>query len=71
MVFQKNETLTETTSTSFEEDLKASFLRINNGMRCNYLNPSDSLLRAISTSRDPISHSNEAADYGRKQYMAL
>ena len=64
-------TLAERVSKLTEDDLKAAVTRKKLRFKPNNLNTGDVFLNAVSTSCIPVGHSNEAADFGRKKYMAL
>ena len=68
---QGNITLAEKISQLTANDIKAAVTRKKHRIKPNYSNPGDQFLSTISTACIPVGHSNEAADYGRKQYMAL
>ena len=70
-VFQGHQTLAEGVSKITPDEVRAASLKLKAGERCNYSDSAQVVFKTVSTSCVPIGHSNEAADYGRKQYMAL
>ena len=69
--FQNTKTLAERVSTFSEDDLHAAMLKRKKRMKTNHSNPAEVYLQTVSASCAPVGNSNEAADYGRKKYMAL
>ena len=69
--FQGHRTLAEGVSKVTPDEVRAAALKLKAGERCNYSDSAQVFLKTVLTSCVPIGHSNEAADYGRKQYMAL
>ena len=69
--FDKEHCLAEKVSKLTTQDIIKAVKAHKDGKQCDYKDGGQYFLKAVETSCRPIGHSNEAADYSRKKYMAM
>ena len=69
--FDKEHCLAEKVSKLTTQDIIKAVKAHKDGKQCDYKDGGQYFLKAVETSCRPIGHSNEAADYSRKRYMAM
>ena len=69
--FDSNYCLAEKVSKLTTQDIIKAVKAHKDGEKCDYKDGGQYFLKAVETSCRPIGHSNEAADYARKKYMAM
>ena len=69
--FDKDHCLAEKVSKLTTQEIIRAVKAHKDGKRCDYKDGGQYFLKTVETSRRPIGHSNEAADYARKRYMAM